>query len=69
MTNNIRRLADERGMNPTQLSRRADITYRLVLDYYKAPEIHDGVKLGTLRKLAAALGVTVSGLLRNGDER
>ena len=68
MANNIRRLADERNLNPTQLSRRADITYRMVLDYYKAPEIQDSIKLGTLRKLANALGVTVSELLRNGEE-
>ena len=54
-------LAVARGYDIAKLARRADLGYRTVFDLWHNPG--RDVTLGTLDKLAAALGVTVADLL------
>ena len=62
MTNQIKRLVDDIEKNPHWLSRRADLTYRIVLNLYKSDDIPPTTSIGTLQKIADALGVSVADL-------
>ena len=61
----LQSLAVARGYDIAKLARRADLGYRTVFDLWHNPK--RDVTLGTLDKLAAALGVTVAELITEGQ--
>lgn len=62
MANNIKRLIDERGMNPHRVSMESGLTYTVIWSLYNADEIKPTTPIGTLDKIASALGVKVTDL-------
>lgn len=62
MANKIKQLIDERETNPHAVSQQAGITYRIVLQLYNADSIKLSTPVGTLQKIADALGVPVTDL-------
>lgn len=61
----IKEVAEDKGLDIAKLSRRADLAYRTVWQLWNEPE--RDVTIGTLRKLADALGVSIHALIENGD--
>jgi DNA-binding Xre family transcriptional regulator len=62
MANKIKQLADAQKKNPHILSLETGLTYRVVLNLYKTEEIKPTTPIGTLERIALALGVKVSDL-------
>lgn len=62
MANNIKRLVDERDTNPHRISMESGLTYTVVWTLYNAEEIKPTTPIGTLQKIASALGVKVTDL-------
>jgi transcriptional regulator with XRE-family HTH domain len=61
----IREVAEAKGLDIAKLSRRADLAYRTVWQLWNEPE--RDVTIGTLKKLADALNVSIHALIENGD--
>ena len=57
----LREVADRKGMSRNKLSRIADVSLPVVREMFRDPDYD--VKLSTLRKLAAALGVSICELI------
>lgn len=62
---NIKKIAEEKGMNRTDLSRRAEVHASTVSRVWKDPEteVDSKIEYETLKKIATALGVTVPDLI------
>jgi DNA-binding Xre family transcriptional regulator len=56
----VREIAESKGMNMSQLSRKSDIQYNTIRDIWSRPE--RDIALSTLEKLAMALQVDISEL-------
>jgi DNA-binding Xre family transcriptional regulator len=61
MSIRLREVAQERGLDISKISRRADLNYKTVFQLWHDP--HRDVTLHTLEKMAKALGVRVTDLL------
>ncbi|GHO45182.1 helix-turn-helix domain-containing protein [Ktedonospora formicarum] len=62
----VDKVLEEKGLNPTDLSRRAEMAYNTVQKMVKNP-YHD-VSLDTLNRVAKALGVKTTELLEDYEE-
>ena len=62
----IKEVAEAQGLDIAKLSRRADLAYRTVWQLWNEPE--RDVTIGTLTKLAGALGVSVHALIEDLEE-
>lgn len=62
MVNKIKEHLDNIGQNPHWLSRKADLTYRIVLKLCTRDTIPPTTSIGTLQSIATALGVKVDDL-------
>ena len=62
MINKIKQLIDEHNTNPHAVSRKSGLTYRIVLDLYNAEELKPSTPIGTLQRIADALGEPVTRL-------
>jgi len=62
--NKIRQLLDEQGMTRYRLAKNTGLKNNTILSLTSPDQpIPDGTRLGTLRQIAQALGVTVADLL------
>jgi hypothetical protein len=62
LVNRIKEIVDSQDRNPHWLSKRADLSYRVVLKLYKAEMVPASTSIGTLWSIADVLGVTVDEL-------
>lgn len=62
MASKIKRLIDEMNTNPHAVSRKAGLTYRIVLELYNADQVKPSTPIGTLVKIANVLEVPVTDL-------
>ena len=61
LSDNVSRLLEKRGMNWSQLARRADLSLPTIYDIRNKPDYN--VTISTIEKIADALGCTASDLL------
>lgn len=60
--NKIKQLVDKLERNPHWLSKKANVTYRIVRNLYNEATIPPSTSIGTLFSIAQALGVAVDEL-------
>ncbi len=61
----IKEVAEDQGLDIAKLSRRADLAYRTVWQLWNEPD--RDVTIGTLQKLADALGVSLHVLIESAE--
>lgn len=65
----VKRIAEEKGLNRTDLSRRANLTFNTVDRIWVDPDVDVDAKVSTLQRIADALGVSLADLIASNDSK
>ena len=68
MTNPIRKAREAAGLSQTDLTRRTGIAPQVISRLENGKRDLDGVRVGTMRKLAQALGTTIDALVTDKEQ-
>lgn len=68
MASNVKKIADEKGINPHQVALRAGLSYPAVLRVFREDEINEDRPIKMYTKIARVLGVNVGDLFDNNNK-